>query len=190
MKRSEEKKEKIAVPTPLGKVTVLVSPSSGKGGTPVVSEIRLSRKGRGGPGRSAPGAAPKGISPVPVPWLAALEDLLRDGEAAFPLDALDWGACTPFQEKVLRELARVPRGKVISYGALARRAGVPRAARAVGAVMAWNPFPLVLPCHRVVRSSGETGRYGGGEVMKRALLEREGVRIDEAGRVDPSQRID
>lgn len=189
MKRSEKKMEEIAVPTPLGTVTVLFSPSSGKGGAPMVSEIRLPRKGRGGAGRRAAGSFRKGGS-VPVPWLAALEDLLRDGEAAFYLDALDWGACTPFQEKVLRELARIPRGSVISYGALARRAGVPRAARAVGAVMAWNPFPLVLPCHRVVRSSGEIGRYGGGEAMKRALLEREGVRIDGTGKVDPSQRID
>ncbi|HPX11503.1 MAG TPA: MGMT family protein [Syntrophales bacterium] len=189
MKRLEMKTEEIAVPTSMGTVTVLMSPSSGKGRTPVITEIRLPRKGRGGAGRSAPsGTSRKGGSPVP--WLAALEDLLRDGKATFPLDALDWGACTPFQEKVLRELARVPLGKVISYGALARRAGVPRAARAVGAVMAWNPFPLVFPCHRVVRSSGETGRYGGGEAMKRALLKREGVRIDGAGRVDPAHRIE
>jgi len=188
MKRLEMKTEEIAVPTSMGTVTVLMSPSSGKGRTPVITEIRLPRKGRGGAGRSAPGTSRKGGSTVP--WLAALEDLLRDGKATFPLDALDWGACTPFQEKVLRELARVPLGKVISYGALARRAGVPRAARAVGAVMAWNPFPLVLPCHRVVRSSGETGRYGGGEAMKRALLKREGVRIDGAGRVDPAHRIE
>jgi methylated-DNA-[protein]-cysteine S-methyltransferase len=181
--------EEITIPTPLGAVTVLVSPASGGGGTPVVTEIRLPRKGRSGAGREAAGSSRKGVSPVPVPWLAALERCLRDGEAAFPLDSLDWGACTPFQEKVLRELARIPRGRVISYGDLATRAGVPRAARAVGAVMAWNPFPLVLPCHRVVRSSGETGRYGGGAAMKRALLEREGVRIDGAGKVDPSQRI-
>ncbi|MCK7468651.1 MAG: MGMT family protein [Desulfosudis oleivorans] len=57
------------------------------------------------------------------------------------------------------------------------------AVRAVGQALATNPFPIIVPCHRAVRSSGELGGYQGGPAMKRALLEREGVAFDAAGRV-------
>ena len=65
-----------------------------------------------------------------------------------------WQRFTPFETVVLDHLSRVPAGKVISYGSLAERSGYPRAARAVGSLMARNPFPLFYPCHRVIRAAG------------------------------------
>jgi len=80
-----------------------------------------------------------------------------------------------FAHAVLDELARVPYGQLTTYGALAAKAGRPRAARAVGTVMNRNPVPIVLPCHRVVGSNGALVGYGGGLDRKRALLELEGA---------------
>jgi methylated-DNA-[protein]-cysteine S-methyltransferase len=81
----------------------------------------------------------------------------------------------PFRRRVLDELARVPYGATTTYGELARRAGKPRAARAVGVVMNRNPIPIVLPCHRVVGSDGRLVGYGGGLDRKEQLLRLEGV---------------
>jgi methylated-DNA-[protein]-cysteine S-methyltransferase len=80
----------------------------------------------------------------------------------------------PFHESVLRELARVPYGNVVTYGSLAAKVGRPRAARAVGTVMNRNPIPIVLPCHRVIGANGSLTGYGGGLHVKRHLLELEG----------------
>jgi methylated-DNA-[protein]-cysteine S-methyltransferase len=82
---------------------------------------------------------------------------------------------TPFGHIVHQVLSRVPYGEVITYGELARRAGSPRAARAVGRVMAENPFPIIVPCHRVVRADGRVGEYSGGHgaVSKSRLIENE-----------------
>ena len=77
----------------------------------------------------------------------------------------------------------------MTYGGLAARMGVPGGARAVGNAMAGNPFPLVVPCHRVIRGDGSLGGFGGGLKMKRALLEMEGVRFDSRGRVLPEHVI-
>jgi methylated-DNA-[protein]-cysteine S-methyltransferase len=80
---------------------------------------------------------------------------------------------TPFQRRVWRALRRVPYNRTISYGDLARRAGCPRAARAVGAAMGQNPLPIVIPCHRVVGADGRLTGFGGGLPLKRALLDLE-----------------
>jgi methylated-DNA-[protein]-cysteine S-methyltransferase len=90
--------------------------------------------------------------------------------------SLDLRALPPFTVSVLRELARVPYGETTTYGALANRAGHPRAARAVGTVMNRNRIPIVLPCHRVVGSTGDLTGYAGGLDRKRMLLELEGAR--------------
>jgi methylated-DNA-[protein]-cysteine S-methyltransferase len=81
----------------------------------------------------------------------------------------------PFRRIVLERLRGVPRGETITYGALAERAGNPRAARAVGSACARNPVPIVVPCHRVLPGTGGIGNYGGGPERKRALLTLEGV---------------
>jgi methylated-DNA-[protein]-cysteine S-methyltransferase len=106
------------------------------------------------------------------------------GEAVdFSLNALDMNACGAFQQRVLSLDFQIPRGRVSTYGALAGRLGHPRAARAVGTALARNPFPLVIPCHRVILADGTMGGFGGGLKMKRALLEMEGVRFDSYGKI-------
>ena len=83
----------------------------------------------------------------------------------------------PFNEAVLRELARVPYGQTDTYGRLAARAGQPKAARAVGTVMNRNPIPIVLPCHRIVGATGALTGYAGGLERKRILLQLEGAML-------------
>ncbi|HEX5621936.1 MAG TPA: methylated-DNA--[protein]-cysteine S-methyltransferase [Solirubrobacteraceae bacterium] len=82
----------------------------------------------------------------------------------------------PFRHAVLETLHdSVPRGEVVTYGALAQRAGNPRAYRAAATACARNPIPIIVPCHRVLPGSGGLGNYGGGPARKRALLELEGA---------------
>jgi len=104
-----------------------------------------------------------------------LEEYFEGRRERFELP-LDWRLIHPgFYRKVLRATARVPFGEVITYRDAAERAGSPRAYRAAGSALGSNPIPIVVPCHRVVRSSGEIGDYGGGPEMKRFLLELEGA---------------
>lgn len=89
---------------------------------------------------------------------------------------LDWRlAGDGFRRRVLERVARVPFGGVESYRDVAFEVGAPRAARAVGNAVGANPIPIVVPCHRVVRSGGALGGYGGGISRKRFLLELEGA---------------
>jgi methylated-DNA-[protein]-cysteine S-methyltransferase len=82
----------------------------------------------------------------------------------------------PFRRRVLETLHHdVARGHTVTYGALAARAGNPKAARAAGTACARNPVPIVVPCHRVLPGGGGLGGYGGGPARKRALLELEGA---------------
>jgi methylated-DNA-[protein]-cysteine S-methyltransferase len=90
----------------------------------------------------------------------------------FDLD-LDWSLVGPFARRVLRRTARIPYGSVASYGDVAAGIGTPRAARAVGNALGSNPIPVVVPCHRVVRTGGAIGGYGGGLPRKRFLLDLE-----------------
>ena len=87
--------------------------------------------------------------------------------------SIDWDGISPFRRTVLEEAMRIPAGETRSYGWLAQKVGSPRAARAVGRVMATNPLPLVVPCHRVVASDGSLGGYGGGLALKERLLRAE-----------------
>ncbi len=96
-----------------------------------------------------------------------------------PHPSLDLEGLTPFEQKVLLLLRQIPRGEVRPYFWLAREVGSPKAVRAVGTVMARNPVPLLLPCHRVVPALGGVGNYAFGSEMKRTLLAREGVPVEE-----------
>lgn len=82
---------------------------------------------------------------------------------------------TAFQQRVWRALAEIPFGETQSYGELARRLGLPRASRAVGAANGANPLPIVLPCHRVIGANGSLTGFGGGLETKRFLLRLEGA---------------
>ena len=95
--------------------------------------------------------------------------------------ALEW--CSDFQTRVLMAEHKIPRGCVSTYGTIARHLGVPRGARAVGGALARNPFPIIIPCHRAIRSDGRLGGFQGGPDMKRALLEFEGMEFSATGKV-------
>lgn len=77
---------------------------------------------------------------------------------------------TPFQIKVWQALHQIPYGTTVSYGQLARKIGKPKASRAIGAACGHNPLSIVTPCHRVIGSSGKLTGFGGGLVIKQALL--------------------
>lgn len=98
---------------------------------------------------------------------------LNDPRAPLAAIRLDLSGFTEFEKKVYSVLRRVPVGKVISYGALAKRAGYPGAARAVGTAMRKNRIPIVIPCHRVVPARGGVGRYAAGRRWKIFLLKHE-----------------
>ncbi len=87
--------------------------------------------------------------------------------------ALDWQLSRGFRRRALRAIDRIPYGKTRSYTEIARSAGNERAVRAAGTACGSNPIPIVVPCHRVLRSGGGLGGYGGGLPMKEALLELE-----------------
>lgn len=103
-----------------------------------------------------------------------LDEYFAGRRRAFDL-ALDLRMLAPFTVSVLEQLARVPYGETTTYGELAARVGHPRAARAVGTVMNRNRIPIVLPCHRVVGSTGSLVGYAGGLDLKEKLLELEGA---------------
>ncbi|HEX2026061.1 MAG TPA: methylated-DNA--[protein]-cysteine S-methyltransferase [Actinomycetota bacterium] len=91
--------------------------------------------------------------------------------------SVDWAMTGGFVRKVLRATARIPYGDVRSYREVARRAGNARATRAAGNALGSNPIPIVVPCHRVVRSGGGLGGYTGGIERKEFLLELEGANV-------------
>ena len=100
-------------------------------------------------------------------------------------NSFDLYRISPFKRSVYRVLCQVPRGRVTTYGAIAKKLGGKRYARAVGTAVGSNPMPLVIPCHRVVPSTLNVGNYGlpgrkpsEGTPVKRQLLEREGVRFN------------
>ncbi len=115
--------------------------------------------------------------------IAGIQSFLRGHDVRFDIDLLDLDRCPPFQRRVLLAEYGIPRGYVSTYGRIARYIGHPGASRAVGSALARNPFPLVIPCHRALRSDGRLGGFQAGLEMKRRLLEMEGVRFREDGRV-------
>jgi methylated-DNA-[protein]-cysteine S-methyltransferase len=121
------------------------------------------------------------ISPRVLEAPARLDDVRRELDEYFEgkrteFDLpLDWRLARGFQGKAIKQIAKIPYGKTVSYKELATRAGNPRAVRAAGTACGANPLPVVVPCHRVLRTGGALGNYGGGPEMKKALLELEGV---------------
>lgn len=101
-----------------------------------------------------------------------------DGEdVRFDLSVLDWGVCTEYQRRVLLVVSDIPRGSTLSYAEVAKSAG--GGPRSVAGALAGNPFPLIIPCHRVIRGDGSPGGYQGGTDLKKRLLEMEGVRLND-----------
>lgn len=103
-----------------------------------------------------------------------LEEYFAGSRQSFGLP-LDWTLVGPFGRRVLGATAEIPYGGVLSYAEVAAEAGSPRGSRAAGNALGSNPMPIVVPCHRVLRTGGALGGYGGGLERKRWLLELEGA---------------
>lgn len=114
--------------------------------------------------------------PIPDSLRTSIDDSIERGTVDF---AVDHSELPSFDRAVLQALLKIPRGEVRSYAWVAKAVGRPRAVRAVGNACAKNPTPIVVPCHRVVPSSGGVGNYALGMELKRTILELEGVDINE-----------
>jgi len=122
------------------------------------------------------------ISPRVLEWRPRLDPALRELDEYFEgtrreFDLpLDWSLTTaPFARSVLRRTARIPYGVTATYSEVAADAGNSKAQRAAGNALGSNPIPIVVPCHRVLRTGGAIGGYGGGPEMKEYLLRLEGA---------------
>jgi len=114
------------------------------------------------------------VADAPADLAAKIEDELEGRRRL----RFDLRGLTPFEQAVLRKTREIPRGEIRPYGWVAREIGHPAAVRAVGTALANNPIPYFIPCHRVVRTDGHIGNYGGGgPEAKRAILNMEGVRV-------------
>ncbi|MDP2496734.1 MAG: methylated-DNA--[protein]-cysteine S-methyltransferase [Candidatus Palauibacterales bacterium] len=166
------------VETSLGPLAVTAGPEGVTGITWEEREVAGDSEGRrdaGGGVGTAPGeGASSPAERTAVGAARQLAEFLRGERRSFDL-VLDLDGTPPFRRRVLEELGRIPYGETVSYGELAERCGRPGAARAVGNAVGRNPAPVVLPCHRVVRSDGSPGEYGGGRERKRRLLRLEGA---------------
>ncbi|HEX2057555.1 MAG TPA: methylated-DNA--[protein]-cysteine S-methyltransferase [Actinomycetota bacterium] len=114
--------------------------------------------------------APRKVAPV----ARELDEYFAGRRKRFDVP-LDWSLVGPYARKVLRATAAIPFGKVSTYREVARKAGNPAASRAAGNALGSNPIPVVVPCHRVLRTNGTLGGYGGGLDVKEQLLRLEGA---------------
>ena len=121
----------------------------------------------------------------PSPVAAEIQKIRRycEGECvSFNTRLLDLSCCSPFSIDIYRQEQRIPRGMAMSYQGLAAAAGYDHAARTAGTAQARNPFPLIVPCHRVIRASGNIGSFQNDRALKVRLLEIDGVRLLRKGK--------
>jgi len=114
---------------------------------------------------------------------SSIQAYLEGENIKFSLNLVNLSQCTKFQQSVLRAQHAIPRGIVSTYGLIAEHVGVHGGARAVGNVMAGNPFPLIIPCHRTILSNFHLGGFQSGAKFKRTLLTNEGIIFDENEKV-------
>lgn len=114
--------------------------------------------------------APRKVAPV----ARELDEYFGGSRRAFDVP-VDWALVGPYARKILRATAAIPFGQVSTYREVARKAGNPAASRAAGNALGSNPIPVVVPCHRVLRTNGGLGGYAGGLDRKELLLRLEGV---------------
>lgn len=173
-------------PSPYGPFAVLWSLNRG---LPKIARVVLSRPDISSGQivqRSFPGSIPfanAGIDEV----ADRMERFLKGENVSFSLDRANLDLCSVFQRAVLLAEHAIPRGRVSTYKLIARCLNKPSAARAVGAALSSNPFPIIVPCHRAIRSDGTLGGFQGGLEMKRSLLEMEGIDFDDKERVSSTQ---
>lgn len=136
---------------------------------------------------SVPPVVKMSEAPEPIRTAAAFIEALLSGSNkafVFPLEDIPLHLCPSFQRKILVVEHAIRPGTVSTYAWLAKIAGHPGADRAVGSALSRNPFPLLIPCHRTIKSDGSLGSYQGGLAMKRFLLEQEGILFLNNGKVD------
>lgn len=92
-------------------------------------------------------------------------------------------------KKIYKKLLEVPEGKITTYSELAKAVGFTNGQRAVGKIMNKNPYPVIIPCHRVVKADGKVGGYAYGEEIKKTMLEKEGVKIKDGKILDWEKTI-
>jgi O-6-methylguanine DNA methyltransferase len=114
---------------------------------------------------------PKKYEPFMIDVLKQLSQYFNGSRKQFELDLKL--QISPFYQKVLNEVCKIPYGQTCSYKNIAEKIKNPRAHRAVANANATNPIPIVIPCHRVIQSNGELGKYGGGKGLKHSLIEKE-----------------
>ena len=91
------------------------------------------------------------------------------------------------EHRVYKKLLKVPKGKVTTYSELAKAVGLKNGQRAIGRIMNKNPFPVIVPCHRVILSNGKIGGYAWGENVKTNMLSKEGIKIKNGKILDSSK---
>lgn len=191
MKRSTEEMKKSAqsmnkktiAPTPYGSVVIIWSAT---GGGPGIVQVLLSGPEMPAEKRASelyPAARTASCSEIDTA-ASGIRALLEGEPIEFSLDIAALSSRGEFQQRVLRAEHAIPRGSVSTYKLIAAHLGVPGGARAVGNALANNPFPLIVPCHRAIRSDRGLGGYQGGLEMKRALLTKEGITFDTSGRAE------
>jgi len=162
------------IETPIGPVFVAYSDRGISAIMPATEAAEFERAFEARSGRSAyPASEPSG----------SLKHAVRErlqGRGTHDL-RFDLRGLSEFEQAVLHKALEIPRGEVRPYAWVAREIGRPKAVRAVGSALAHNPVPLLIPCHRVVRSGGDLGQYGLGPDNKRIMLEAEGTQLAEIG---------
>jgi len=93
------------------------------------------------------------------------------------------------EEKVYKKLLEVPKGKITTYGELAKAIGLKNGQRVIGKIMNKNPYPVIVPCHRVIKSDGKIGGYAWGEKVKAKMLSNEGIKIKNGKILDVEKSI-
>ncbi len=93
------------------------------------------------------------------------------------------------EQKIYKKLLEVPKGQITTYGELAKAVGLKNGQRVVGKIMNKNPYPVIIPCHRVVMSTGKIGGYAYGENIKTKLLNDEGIQIKNGKIIDLENRV-
>jgi len=174
--------KKIIKPTPFGSVCVVWHVSNN---SPLIVHVVLSRPGLSAEDQASalfPDSRKFSCAEIDK-TVTSIKAYLEGEDIKFSLNVVDLSQCSKFQQLVLRAQHAIPRGSVSTYGLIAAHVGAPGGARAVGNVMAANPFPLIVPCHRTILSNFRLGGFGSGSEMKRVLLTKEGIIFDEAGRV-------
>jgi methylated-DNA-[protein]-cysteine S-methyltransferase len=182
-------KARLIPETPFGPVALVWTVRNDR---PLLVRVLLSS-----PGLPADRQLPGGYPGVAYASCLEIDEVAREihaflegADIRISLDLADLGSCTAFQQSVLRAGHGIPRGSATTYRRLAEHLGKPGGARAAGNALANNPFPLLVPCHRAIRSDGRLGGFQGGLAMKRALLENEGMAVDQENRVFLKYEID